>query len=94
MCQLYTHTQPKMPQKCCKLLILPACCKSCQQVARNLSTSSSCDMSVKIRLELVTNEAGCNLSFADLLYNLLKQLVETTTCNKSVDNLQQTCRQH
>ena len=74
MCQLYTHTQPKMPQNYCKLLILPACWKSCPQVARNLSTSSSCDISVKIRLELVANQAGCNLSFADLLL----QLVETT----------------
>ena len=39
-------TEPKTPQTCCKLSILPAC----QQVATSLSTSSSCNKSVKIRL--------------------------------------------
>ena len=62
-------------------------------VATNLSNLSSCKKSVKIRRVETWH-------FTDLL-----QLVETTcsqpvdnkftesTCNKSVDNLQQTCRQ-
>ena len=85
------HSQ-KTPQTCCKLSILPTCC--------NLSTSHKLVFFIKLQ-QVCKNQACCNLSFADLL-----QLVETTcnkpfdnkfgqsTCNKSVDNLQQTCRQH
>ena len=57
-----------------------------QQVATNVSISSSCNKSVKIRLV-----ANCHLQ---ICYNLLKQFaVSLSTCNKFVDNLQQTCRQ-
>ena len=66
-------TQAWTPQTSCTLSTSP----TCQQVATNLSISSSCNTSLK--------QACWNLSFADLL-----QLV-ATTCNKSVDNLQQTC---
>ena len=66
---------------------------SCQQVATSLSISSNCNKSVKIRLV-----ATCHLQTC---YNLLQQLAashednkfEQSTCNKSVDNLQQTCPQ-
>ena len=52
------HSEPKAPQICCKLSILPACC--------NLSIWSSSNKSVKIRLV-----ATCHLQTC---YNLLKQL--------------------
>ena len=80
------------PQTWWKLSILPACC--------NLSTfwNKLVDF-IKLQ-QACLNQARCNLSFADLL-----QLVETTcskpvdnkfrqsTCNKSVDILQENCRQ-
>ena len=85
-----TRTQSETPQTCCKLWILPACCK----------LSTNCSKSVDfIKLQQVCeNQTYCNLIFADSL-----QVVETTciklvdkkswqsTCSKPVDNLQQTC---
>ena len=75
---------------------------TCQQVATNLSISSSCNKSVKIRLV-----ATCHLQTS---YNLLKQLVASlwitsfenqlatsllTTCNRLVVNkLSQAIRTH
>ena len=61
--------------------------------ATNLSVSSSCNKSVKIRFV-----ATCHLQTCS---NLLKQLAASlwitsflqSTCNKPVHNLQQTCRQ-
>ena len=74
-----SSTQPKTPQTCCKLSILPTCC--------NLSTS--CNKFVNfIKLQQVCWNQPCyNLSFADLV-----QLVETS-CKKPVEiiNLQQVC---
>ena len=64
------HTQPEMPQTCCKLWnlwIVPALAASCQQVAASLLTSSNCSKFMKIRL------VHCNLICADWL-----QVVETT----------------
>ena len=55
-------TQPKTPQTCCRLSILPACC-NLSKVATSLSISSSCNKSVKITLV-----ATCNLQ---TFYNLL-----------------------
>ena len=54
----------------------------------SLSISSSYNKSIKMRLAATGHLQTC--------YNLLKQLAASlwiTTCNKSVDNLQQTCRQ-
>ena len=84
--------QPKMPHTCSQLSTLPACC--------NLSTSWN-ELVNFIKLQQACyNWVCCKLSFANLL-----QLVGTTcrkpvdnkfgqsTCNKSVDNLQQIYRQ-
>ena len=94
-CNLRNPTKPKTPQICFKLSIL-------QQVATNLSISSSCNKSVKIRLVVTCHLQTC--------YNLLKQLAATlwmtsfdnqlvtsllTTCNRLVVNkLSQAIRMH
>ena len=76
-----TWIQPKTPQACSNLSILPTCC----------TLSTSCNKLVNfIKLQQVClDQSCCNLSFADL-----KQLVETS-CNIPVEiiNLQQFCWQ-
>ena len=83
-------TQPETPQTCCKLWILPACCK----------LSTSCSKSVEfIKLQQVCeNQTCCNLMFADLLQvvgttyiKLVNKRSQLSTCIKPVDNLQQAC---
>ena len=90
-----------MPQTCCKSQFYRLLA-TCQQTATNLSISSSCNKSVKIRLV-----AACHLQTR---YNLLKQLEASlwitsfdnqlatsllTTCNRLVVNkLSQAIRTH
>ena len=94
-CNLRNPTKLKTPQICFELAIL-------QQVATNLSISSSCNKSVKIRLVVTCRIQTC--------YNLLKQLAASlwitsfnnqlatillTTCNRLVVNkLSQAMRMH
>ena len=64
---------------------------TCQQVTTSLSISSNCNKSFKTRLVATWHLQTC--------YNLLKQVatiaspLKQSTCNKSVDNLQQACWQ-
>ena len=71
LCDMRVHSQ-KRHTICCKLSILPACCKlltSCNKLVNFIKWQHACQ-----------NQACCNLSSADLL-----QLVETTckqTCRQ------------
>ena len=98
VCLLSYTVQPKTPLTCCKLSVLPACFN----LSTNLSISSSCNKSVKIRLV-----ATCHLQ---VCYNLLKKLAASlwitsfddqlatsllTTCNRLVlGELSQAMRTH
>ena len=94
-------TQTKTPQTCCKLSILPACCKlltSCNKLVNFIKLQKAC----QIRLV-----ATCHLQTC---YSLLKQLSSSlwitsfenqlatsllTTCNRLVVNkLSQAMRTH
>ena len=81
-----TYTQPETLQTCCKLRILPACCK----------LSTSCSKSVDfIKLQQVCeNQPCCNSIFADVVVTTCSKLVDNksrksdrTTCSKPVERI-------
>jgi hypothetical protein len=76
LARFWLCTQPETPQTCCKLRILPACCKlstSCSRLVHVINLQQAC-----------CNQACCKLTFADLMQ------VDETSCIKSANiNLQQ-----